>query len=83
MSHAPGFSGMPALGHRSRASTRASWARSSASPTSRTIALGAAHRRDHHDAIDACGVHLGHDAVRVEDTGIDMGMAVDDPGAQR
>src|SRR6266536_1373506 len=36
MSQAPGFSGMPDSGHRSRATARASWARSSASPTSRT-----------------------------------------------
>ena len=36
MSHAPGFSGMPIMGHRSIAVTSASCARSSASPTSRT-----------------------------------------------
>src|SRR5579883_1848803 len=37
ISHAPGFSGMPVVGHRSIAVTRTSWARSSASPTSRTM----------------------------------------------
>ena len=37
MSQAPGLSGMPAWGHCSRAMTRASWARSSANPTSRTM----------------------------------------------
>src|SRR5438093_2247827 len=37
MSHAPGLSGTPDSGHRSSAATRASWARSSARPTSRTI----------------------------------------------
>src|SRR5580658_1418447 len=36
MSHAPGFSGMPAVGHCSIAVTKAPCARSSASPTSRT-----------------------------------------------
>src|SRR5512133_3754482 len=36
MSHAPGFSGMPPVGHRSSATTSASCARSSASATSRT-----------------------------------------------
>src|SRR5262245_40368191 len=37
MSQAPGFSGIPDLGHCSSAATRASCARSSATPTSRTI----------------------------------------------
>ncbi len=37
MSQAPGLSGTPDSGHRSRATTRASWASSSARPTSRTI----------------------------------------------
>ena len=37
MSQAPGRSGTPDSGHRSSAATNASWARSSASPTSRTI----------------------------------------------
>src|ERR1700716_402445 len=37
MSEAPGLSGTPVSGHRSRAATRASCARSSATPTSRTI----------------------------------------------
>src|SRR5688500_20035672 len=37
MSQAPGLSGTPDSGHRSSAATRASWARSSARPTSRTI----------------------------------------------
>src|SRR5687768_6242094 len=36
MSQAPGLSGTPDSGHCSRAATSASWARSSASPTSRT-----------------------------------------------
>src|SRR5258707_14170824 len=37
ISQAPGFSGMPDFGHCSSAATRASCARSSARPTSRTI----------------------------------------------
>src|SRR4051795_800402 len=37
ISQAPGLSGMPVSGQRSRATTSASWASSSASPTSRTI----------------------------------------------
>ena len=37
MSHAPGLSGTPDAGHCSSAATRASWARSSARPTSRTM----------------------------------------------
>ncbi len=37
ISHAPGLSGIPDWGHCSSAATSASWARSSASPTSRTI----------------------------------------------
>src|SRR5258707_7708741 len=37
MSQAPGLSGTPESGHCSSAATRASWARSSATPTSRTI----------------------------------------------
>src|SRR5213594_328561 len=37
MSQAPGLSGTPDSGHCSSAATRASWARSSARPTSRTI----------------------------------------------
>src|SRR5438128_2248799 len=37
MSHAPGLAGTPDTGHCSRAATRASWASSSARPTSRTI----------------------------------------------
>jgi len=37
MSHAPGLWGMPVCGHDSRATTSASCARSSASPTSRTM----------------------------------------------
>src|SRR6266536_85074 len=37
MSQAPGLSGTPDSGHRSSAATSASWASSSASPTSRTI----------------------------------------------
>src|SRR2546423_14223825 len=37
MSHAPGLSGTPVSGQRSSAATRASCARSSARPTSRTI----------------------------------------------
>src|SRR5688572_10396005 len=37
MSQAPGLSGTPVSGHRSSAATSASWARSSARPTSRTI----------------------------------------------
>jgi hypothetical protein len=37
MSQAPGLSGMPAWGHCSRAATTASCARSSATPTSRTM----------------------------------------------
>src|SRR5512141_1628067 len=37
MSQAPGLSGMPVSGHRSSAITSASCAKSSASPTSRTI----------------------------------------------
>ena len=37
MSQAPGLSGTPDSGHRSSAATSASWARSSARPTSRTI----------------------------------------------
>src|SRR5678810_1219557 len=37
MSHAPGLSGMPVSGQRSSAVTSASWARSSARPTSRTM----------------------------------------------
>ena len=37
VSHAPGFGGMPVEGQRSNATTNASWARSSASPTSRTM----------------------------------------------
>ena len=36
MSQAPGLAGMPSDGHCSSAATRASWASSSASPTSRT-----------------------------------------------
>src|SRR5437870_2114812 len=36
MSHAPGLAGTPDTGHCSRAATRASWASSSARPTSRT-----------------------------------------------
>src|SRR5688500_8236231 len=37
MSQAPGLSGTPVCGQRSSAASSASWARSSASPTSRTI----------------------------------------------
>src|SRR5438034_5839479 len=37
ISHAPGLSGTPDCGHCSSAATSASWARSSATPTSRTI----------------------------------------------
>src|SRR5436309_4686998 len=37
MSQAPGLSGMPDSGQRSSAATSASWASSSATPTSRTI----------------------------------------------
>src|SRR5438067_1094333 len=37
ISHAPGLSGTPDCGQRSSASTSASWASSSARPTSRTI----------------------------------------------
>jgi len=36
-SHAPGLSGIPDLGHCSSAATSASWASSSATPTSRTM----------------------------------------------
>src|SRR5262245_58427622 len=47
MSQAPGLSGMPDSGHRSSAATRASWARSSATPTSRTMrAIPAMTRAD-------------------------------------
>src|SRR5262245_4133459 len=37
ISHAPGLRGMPSDGHCSRAATSASWARSSARPTSRVM----------------------------------------------
>ena len=37
VSHAPGFGGTPVEGQRSSATTNASWATSSARPTSRTI----------------------------------------------
>src|SRR5215510_8843931 len=37
MSHAPGRSGIPDSGHCSKAATNASWASSSATPTSRTM----------------------------------------------
>src|SRR6267378_4967845 len=37
ISHAPGLSGTPVAGHRSRAANRASWVKSSASGTSRSI----------------------------------------------
>src|SRR5215213_2923719 len=37
INQAPGLSGTPVSGHCANAATRASWARSSASPTSRTI----------------------------------------------
>src|SRR5689334_15271617 len=42
MSQAPGLSGIPASGQRSRAATSASWAKSSATPTSRTILVSPA-----------------------------------------
>jgi hypothetical protein len=42
ISHAPGLCGMPSSGHCSSAATRASCARSSANPTSRTIRASAA-----------------------------------------
>src|ERR1051325_6129052 len=42
MSHAPGLAGTPSPGHCSSAATNASWARSSATPTSRTIRVRAA-----------------------------------------
>src|SRR6185369_15706466 len=45
MSQAPGLSGIPDRGQRSRATTRASWARSSATPTSRTIRASPAMSR--------------------------------------
>src|SRR5262245_35754084 len=45
MSHAPGLSGTPDSGHCSRAATRASWASSSAAPTSRTIRASPAINR--------------------------------------
>src|SRR5512143_2626806 len=45
MSQAPGLSGTPASGHRSSATTSASWASSSARPTSRTIRVRAAIKR--------------------------------------
>src|SRR4051812_35173468 len=45
MSQAPGLSGTPDSGHCSSAATSASWARSSASPTSRTIRVRPAIRR--------------------------------------
>src|SRR5581483_5137466 len=44
-SHAPGLFGMPSSGHCSRAATKASCARSSASPTSRTNRASPAMRR--------------------------------------
>ena len=45
MSQAPGLSGMPDSGHCSSAATRASWARSSARPTSRTMRVRPAMSR--------------------------------------
>src|SRR3954451_23916541 len=45
ISQAPGFSGTPDAGHFSSAATSASWARSSAKPTSRTIRARPAIRR--------------------------------------
>ena len=45
ISQAPGLSGTPVRGHRSSAATSASWARSSASPTSRTILVRPAINR--------------------------------------
>src|SRR5713226_1126219 len=45
MSQAPGLLGTPDRGHRSSAATRASWASSSARPTSRTILARPAMRR--------------------------------------
>src|SRR6266480_4708183 len=45
MSHAPGLSGMPDSGHCSSAATRASWARSSATATSRTMRVSPAINR--------------------------------------
>ena len=45
MSQAPGLSGTPDFGHCSSAATRASWARSSATPTSRTIRVNPAMSR--------------------------------------
>src|SRR6267378_2762723 len=45
ISQAPGLSGMPEPGHCSRAATRASWANSSAMPTSRTMRVSPAMMR--------------------------------------
>jgi hypothetical protein len=45
MSQAPGFSGTPVSGQRSSAATSASWARSSARPTSRTMRASPAIKR--------------------------------------
>ena len=45
INHAPGLSGTPDSGHCCRAATRASWARSSASPTSRTMRVKPAMSR--------------------------------------
>src|SRR3984885_1656411 len=42
MSQAPGLTGTPDFGHCSNAATRASWARSSATPTSRTMRVSPA-----------------------------------------
>src|ERR1700752_2960246 len=45
INHAPGLSGMPDSGHCSRAATSASWARSSATATSRTMRVSPAISR--------------------------------------
>src|SRR5882757_4184620 len=45
ISQAPGLSGMPEPGHCSRAATKASWASSSAMPTSRTMRVSPAMMR--------------------------------------
>ena len=45
INQAPGLLGMPSDGHCSRAATRASWARSSARPTSLVIRVSPATRR--------------------------------------
>ena len=45
ISHAPGLSGMPARGHCSSAATSASWARSYATATSRTMRVSPAISR--------------------------------------